>query len=478
MSIEKNHNILDFSHGLSELEQLINNYGYDEAVPAIIKLAELSNDPLIAHKLLEHRQQEILLSSAALPYAKYIIRHNIKKTLIISNLPDNTGQQQVIKLRSIEDRKEHDRLYKKYIKQSYSSDLALYQLEGYKHSRKIKSLIKSSKNNPDVHDAQSGDTLVRAFTLLNHAEALHRQGRSEQAAHTLLDAISMLPTSADLWCAMARYLQALGNDEGAYEALFEALTYEPTHSDTLAELLSISVRTERLLVAERYISRLPDNKTYFLCLKADVLRARYDYSSAVRFYQLAYRINKKNINALRGLVYCFFALGEHKQCLKHFKELIGVDFNHLNNLTLLGFSLEAAMYCLDWRFINLILPHLGGLLDSTEKISGMNLSFCILAITDDIHIQKKVAQKTAALFFNEAKKNRMPTIPPSSRRGKNKIRIAYLSADIGDHIVTWLLSSYIHLLDKDKFEVYIYSYPESVTSPAVAAPSTEDDLAL
>lgn len=81
-----------------------------------------------------------------------------------------------------------------------------------------------------------------------------------------------------------------------------------------------------------------------------------------------------------------------------------------------------------------------------------------LPLVDDPALQKKKSEVYAKARYHQFKQNRPA---PRQRNEGDKIRIGYFSADLKLHATMHLIGRMLELHDRDRFEIYIYSYTQT-----------------
>ncbi len=76
-----------------------------------------------------------------------------------------------------------------------------------------------------LHAAAAAPT--RTDAIIGLSDSLRNQSHHEQAVKVLQDAIARLPEKPELWCAIARVMSDVGDDEKAHLFLNEALRIDP-----------------------------------------------------------------------------------------------------------------------------------------------------------------------------------------------------------------------------------------------------------
>ncbi|MFA6279852.1 MAG: tetratricopeptide repeat protein [Bdellovibrionales bacterium] len=72
---------------------------------------------------------------------------------------------------------------------------------------------------------------------------------------------------------------------------------------------------------------------------------------------------------------------------------------------------------------------------------------------DDPALQRAAAERYCAKHFN-----RLMPLPPPPPYAHKKLRVGYLSSDFHAHATSWLIAELFSLHDRERFEIYAYSY--------------------
>jgi predicted O-linked N-acetylglucosamine transferase (SPINDLY family) len=112
----------------------------------------------------------------------------------------------------------------------------------------------------------------------------------------------------------------------------------------------------------------------------------------------------------------------------------------------------------DWSDFDKSLVNLSKKVIAGEKVSQ---PFPLLTLTDNAFLHKKCSE----IYF-QYKYPFKPIFDSNFRKSKNKkIRIGYFSADLRNHPVSILTAELFELHDKNRFEIFAFSYGEDDKSP-------------
>jgi len=255
----------------------------------------------------------------------------------------------------------------------------------------------------------------------NLGNALLDTKKYSQALVSFDRALKINPQYVEAYFNRAAVLQALHRIEDAILSLDMAISLQPDFADAYNNrgvvLLSI--------------------KQYDLALKD------FDISIQLSQHQADAFVNRGN--ALRGVK----RIKEALVCYHHALSL-DPEFDYL-----FGTWLHLKMKLCDWSDFDLNIEKLKTGILAGKKIA---IPFAVLSLIDDSSLHLKAAKIYHQEKFEE------PKIKPNVIEDKNtrKIRIGYYSADFRDHAVAYLIAGLFEAHDKNKFEVYGFSFGPNV----------------
>jgi predicted O-linked N-acetylglucosamine transferase (SPINDLY family) len=169
---------------------------------------------------------------------------------------------------------------------------------------------------------------------------------------------------------------------------------------------------------------------------------------AISCYQKAIQVNSKAITAYYNAADLFLQSKKFDEAFDCYQYAILLDeeFNFL-----IGNYLHTKMFKHDWSNINSWLEKLKIKIDTRKPVVS---PFPILGLLDSASHQKVVSEVWGNL---RAPINRV--LPKIQKYPKQKkIRIGYYSADFHDHATMHLMSELFECHDKNRFEIYAFSY--------------------
>jgi len=281
-------------------------------------------------------------------------------------------------------------------------------------------LKKSPKNAISQEQIQS--VLASAFEM-------HQQGQLDKALQLYTKIAQVAPNDAEI------------------KHLIGVIYYQKGDFAQSAELIKQAVKID------------PDNPAFYNNL-GNSLTALEKYKDAIYCYEEAIELKEGNYpEAINNIGAVLHQTGDWEREIEYYKT--GLGFN-AENYTLMNELVKSMRDACDWE----------GLKEYTDKLieitkqSLANGQKCPItpyhSLTLDIspQLKKDIAQNYASTRYGNIqqkfKHNNKPNTP---------IRIGYLSADYRDHPTAHLINNLFKLHDREKFEVYAYSYGKNDNSP-------------
>jgi predicted O-linked N-acetylglucosamine transferase (SPINDLY family) len=170
------------------------------------------------------------------------------------------------------------------------------------------------------------------------------------------------------------------------------------------------------------------------------------YEDALRLYGEAYKLNKNSWELLLNVGIINDELSRHEIAIELYERVLQLnpDADLLN-----GNLLLAKMKICSW---SKYAEHIKVLREGV--IAGKCTSpFAMTALDDSPELQYLVAKT----YSNTADPHRHNQ-PKFHIGGNSKIRIGYFSSDFHNHAITYLMSEFLSLHDRNKFEIFAFSF--------------------
>lgn len=280
----------------------------------------------------------------------------------------------------------------------------------------------------------------------------------KKATINILKSIEQIPTEHRFWVMISKITHAMGKYEEAYDAAIEAITIE-LNNFTLYNLLNTSNTIKLYYTFDYAVSaHITNNKNDVETLNIKALRYRLSRNEqrAIDILKESLELKPAYKETYKELAYTYFQSGTFKNSLIFFKEYLSLSKSHVPEIQILLYTMINASMLNDWNTVELYKEKCFNNLQQLKKINSIYPAFYCLALTDSMLIHKEIAKITAKSYI-PIKSNTLTS------RGKiyenhQKIRIGFLSGDIGEHISSRILLNLLKKESADNFDIFIYSY--------------------
>ena len=296
----------------------------------------------------------------------------------------------------------------------------------------------------------------RGLTLLNLQRPDEALAAFDRALSLQPEDVNWLTGRAVANCRLKRFAESLVDAEGA-------LRLCPTQADArqvrCAALFGLGRFAETLMAADYPVSSATDSaELHFFC--AGALRKLGRPAEAMRAFERALQLRADFPEALFELGALAIVQQQFERASTAFARLL--EIAPQRNFAL-GAGLHSRLCVCDWRDYERTVEAILAGIDSGRR---PDLPFSFLAICDDAARQLRCAQLFAQL-------QRRVREPSGSFRAtsRERIRIAYISADLLDHPIAFLLAGLFESHARQRFEVIAISLrsAESTTAKRLRA---------
>ena len=288
------------------------------------------------------------------------------------------------------------------------------------------------------------------------ARAQFATGDRAAALASLERATALQPTDADAWLMLGNVQQQIDRPDEAAKSYERSIALRPDLPEAfnnLAVALRSLRQTQRALeCADRALQLRP---AYAMALNnrglalLDLQRG----TAAVDAFNQALAVESNFAEALHNLGTTLMQLRRFADARDAFTRLVAMapHFAHAQ-----GQLLHARLSCCDWTDFE---PSVQSLLQAVARGAHADLPLSFLSVTDSAALQLKCTQTYANAFFPER------TQSPRAHRRHDRIRVAYLSGDLGEHAVTYLLARVFERHDTARFETLALSWDRQNEGP-------------
>jgi protein O-GlcNAc transferase len=284
----------------------------------------------------------------------------------------------------------------------------------------------------------------------NLAAALLKRGNDGAALSSLDRALALRPEFAAAWLLRGNVLQRGGRFEESVECYRRAIGVQPAFPEAYNNLAAAQRASrqwpEAFESANRALALQPEYPSALNNRGLIYLDCRQGAAAAEDFRR-AVALNPKFAEAWHNLGTALMELRRFIEAGQAFAQLAALapGFRHVQ-----GNLMLARLNCCDWTNFD---SAAGTLVDAVQRGEHATTPFALLSICGSAALQLRCARLYADAFFP----------PAPSRTGRvhcahDKIRVAYLSGDFGEHALTYLLAGVWERHDSKRFETVALSW--------------------
>ena len=289
----------------------------------------------------------------------------------------------------------------------------------------------------------------------NRANALKAVSRQTAALAGYDRVIAIAPDHGDAHYQRALLLDEMGRLEQAAAAMRRAVQLKPEdfHAHKYLGLFSAKLnRNGQALASFRKAAQISPYKASAQTNLGLALANFGQPDAALAAYAEAIALDADCADAYANRASVFTGLGRHEEAIADFEKALALnpDYHFFP-----GLLQHARMYICDWENAE---ANIAALVAGVAAGKSVTPSWLLLAMTDDLPIQRKAAEIwTRARYPLDTSLGPLPATPKHER-----IRIGYYSADFHNHVTAHVLTEFFELHDKSRFEVFGFSFgPES-----------------
>ncbi len=278
-------------------------------------------------------------------------------------------------------------------------------------------------------------------------------------------ALALQPEFADAWFLKGNILQQSGRLEECLESYECALRLRPDFAEAwnnLAAALRTRRRNARAFDCVERALALQPAYPHALNNRGLILLDGHRHREAVDSFRQAVALNHKFAEALHNLGTTLMQQRRFAEARETFEQLAAVapGFKHIQ-----GNLLHARLNCCDWRDYDAATAAIAGAVERGEH-ADVPMSF--LCVSGSAALQLRCAQTYTEGYFplQSLEPAELPQTGNRIRSTQNRIRVAYLSGDFGEHAVTYLLAGVLERHDATRFETIALSWDRQEEGPA------------
>ena len=290
----------------------------------------------------------------------------------------------------------------------------------------------------------------RVSTLTNLSAAQLKLKKYSEARAAAQKAISRESDSSEAYLNLGLIELDLKNFESAIEFFDKALSLKPDYAEAYcnkgATLNELKRYDEAIAHYDKAISLKPDYHKAW-SNKGATLNELKSFDKAIIHYDKALSLKSNYYVAWSNKGDTLYDLKRFDEAITHFAKALSLK---PASDWVSGQLLYTKMKICDWSNLANSIDDISKKVMANEKAVP---PFALLAMNDHALLHKKSAE----IFIQSEYPINSTLGPIPAYTKKEKIRVAYFSADFRNHAVAFLTAELFELHDRDKFEVFAFS---------------------
>lgn len=290
----------------------------------------------------------------------------------------------------------------------------------------------------------------RVSTLTNLSAAQLKLKKYSEARVAAQKAISVESDSSEAYLNLGLIELDLKNFESAIEFFDKALSLKPDYAEAYcnkgATLNDLKRYDEAIAHYDKAISLKPDYHKAW-SNKGATLNELKSFDKAIIHYDKALSLKSNYYVAWSNKGDTLYNLKRFDEAITHFAKALSLK---PASDWVSGQLLYTKMKICDWSNLANSIDDISKKVMANEKAVP---PFALLAMNDHALLHKKSAE----IFIQSEYPINSTLGPIPAYTKKEKIRVAYFSADFRNHAVAFLTAELFELHDRDKFEVFAFS---------------------
>jgi predicted O-linked N-acetylglucosamine transferase (SPINDLY family) len=283
-----------------------------------------------------------------------------------------------------------------------------------------------------------------------------RQGRFREAENLFHRAIKIAPQNALAYSNLGNIYLELGEYESAIEKYQCAIELDANYAEAynnLGNVYQLSRQCDQAIVFYQRAIEIQPDRAEFYSNYGNSLNVLANYGDALNQYENAINIDPNCSSAWLGAGNTLLDLKRYNDALNAVQKAVALDPN-LDWAQ--GTLVHLKMLLCDWRDFERDVTKSLAMVREGRRVS---LPLGFLAITDNSILQLQISRAWVKSKYSVISK---PIIRNSNPPLNQKIRIGYFSADFHNHAVPLLTAGMFEAHDRERFEIYAFSYGPDV----------------
>jgi len=356
----------------------------------------------------------------------------------------------------------------------YCLGISLHKLEkledaakSYKHAIFIKPDYPEALNNLGIVllDLDHFDEALKSYkdALLlkpdfvdahfNHGNLCRLLGKMDLAKNSYLNALDINPEYVEAINNLGNLYNEIGQLHDSVDYFNKAILIKYDYADVHNNLGNVLVELGELDDACKSYKRAIDIDSNYAEAHNNLGIVNYKLGKldeAAAMYNKALVLNSSYADSYANLAIVMKDLKQFDNAISNYEKAIALN-SKLDYIQ--GDLLHTRMHICSWDNWHKDIKELTININSDKKTAN---PFSILALIDDPNIQKKTSEIYINHLHPQSKLHQKIKLYPRHK----KIRLGYFSADFRDHPVSDLTAELYEVHDRDKFEIYAFSFGE------------------
>lgn len=346
------------------------------------------------------------------------------------------------------------RIYKKILKASPNHSDCLYLLglvahQIGKNDKAIDLINKAIENNPKI-----------AIYYNDLGIALQGEGKLNQAISCFQKALALRPDLAIVYNNMGNAVKELGRLDEAISCYQKALELKPDLAEPCSNMGNAFKEQGKLSEAitcyKKALKLRPDSpETHYSMGHAFQSQGRLN--EAILCYQKAQQLKPDHAQAHINMGHAFQSLGKSDEAIDCYRKVLEIESKCAEAYSHLVHELQRTCAWQELEGLTAILDDLTKeALDNGTKTA--ETPFISLARNDDLSRNFGIARSWSADIARQMSSFNIRFSFEEKKLSKTKISVGYLSNDFRHHATAHLMLSLFGLHNRDKFDIFCYSY--------------------
>ncbi|MGH8699965.1 MAG: tetratricopeptide repeat protein [Burkholderiales bacterium] len=282
--------------------------------------------------------------------------------------------------------------------------------------------------------------------LVNLGNCQIRLNAAEEALLSYEKALALRPDYADAINNRGNALLELKRPQEALASYEQALAIRPDYAEALYNrgnaLLELRRPQEALASYEQALAIRP-GYAEALYNRGNVLRRRGQLEEALASYDRALAIAPDHVAGLNNRSLVLLELDRREELIDAYQRLLSVAPDHPYTR---GYLLHARLKCCEWADYD---KNVAQITDDVRVGKRADSPFHFLVISESPVDQLRCSRTCVADEYPAAAQ----PVWRGERYGHDRIRVAYLSADLHGHAIPYLIAGLIEAHDRTRFEI-------------------------